>query len=198
MRVAAGLLAVSLFATAASAGTVTIATFADPSPDGTTPLFSYSAATNMLSGSWSGSGLTLETLDGDFTDATFVMSAAAGAGFGDVGAGTVEFFDSAANSILLIGFNSGQLTFTGFGATEFMATNGVTFSGSILPDPPLFTANESFAFAFANQTAVGGDGSFTATAAFTSSAEIIPEPATLGLLGFGAVALGRAVRRRSR
>ncbi len=169
-------------------GTDTIATFDDPALDATTPLITYDAGSNTLSGAWNSIGLTLETVSGDYIDATFTLTALPGGLPGEVGAGEVQFFDSLANPIFNIAFDSGQLNAIGFGATEFLSLNDVTFTGSILIDP---VQNESFAFSFANQTPVGNDGSFTATAAFTSSATVIPEPATLGLLALGAVAFFR-------
>lgn len=172
--------------------TDTIATFADPSGSSSNPLFFYNAGGNALSGAWSGTGLTLETISGDFTDVTFSMSSASVAGTGAVGAGSIEFFDSSNNSIFKIDFDSGMLNLVGFGATEFLSTNNVVFSGSILPSP---VEAESFAFSFANQAPLPQSQGFSTTAAFTSSATLVPEPASLVMLGAGAVAL---LRRRSR
>lgn len=173
----------------ARAESITIASFADPSVNGTTPVFVFNGTTNQLNGGWIFPGLTLETIGGTFNNATFSMSAAPGAGFGDVGAGSITFRDSGNNPLLNIGFDSAQMNFIGFGATEFLATNNVTFSGPILPFP---IESESFSFAFANQQPFG-DG-FTATAAFTSSA--VPEPASLALLAVGGCCLLRRRRRR--
>lgn len=171
------------------AESITIATFADPSTDGTTPVFVYNGTTNQLNGGWIFPGLTLETIGGTFSNATFSMTAAPGVGFGNVGAGSIVFSDSRSIPLLNISFDSAQLSFIGFGATEFLATNNVTFSGSILPFP---VEAESFSFAFANQQPFG-DG-FTATAAFTSSA--VPEPASIALLAAGGCCLLRRRRRR--
>lgn len=183
---------IALVASTTRAETMTIATFQDPSPNGTLPLFSFNASGNQLGGGWIFPGLTLSTPSGDFQNVTFSMSAAPGSGPGEVGAGSVVF-TSASTDIFTITFDSGLLNLTGFGATEFLATNEVVFSGPIVPAG---VGEESFSFAFANQTAVGGDGSFTATAAFTASA--IPEPATVGLIGLGGCMVLRRVRRRSR
>jgi hypothetical protein len=193
MRFALALLIGLSFAAAASAETITIATFSDPSNDASEPLFNYDANTNVLSGSWSAEGLILEAATGTWDDATFQMSADPGAIPGTVGAGTVEFFSELGDPLMLIEFDSGQLNAIGFGATEFIATNEVIFSGAILPAP---TIDESFGFSFANQVALDGAGSFSATASFTSSATLIPEPATVCLLVIGGLAVSRKARRQ--
>lgn len=191
MKKAYTAIAALLFAVSAQASTITVATFADPAIDATTPLFTYDTGSNTLSGGWALDGLTLETVSGDYDDATFTMLATPGVGTGLVGAGQVDFYDNMSNLILTIGFNSGQVTPIGFGATEFMATNAVNISGPILTDPLI---DESFSFMFANQMALGGDGSYTATAAFTSSATAVPEPASLALVLVGGIALVRRFR----
>lgn len=178
MRIAGAVLCVLVVSSTASAETVTIATFDDPSPNSLNPLFFFNAGTNQLSGGWSFGGLTLETIGGVFENATFAMSAQPGISANDVGAGTINFRNSDDDVIFTMDFDSALLSIDAFGATEFKSTNDVTFTGSILSSP---VQGESFAFAFANQTSVGG-GSYSATAAFTSSAEVIPEPITLVLL----------------
>lgn len=187
MRIVGEMSCVMALAMTASADTVTIATFKDPAPSSLTPLFFFNAGTNQLSGGWGFVGLTLDTIGGVFEDVTFTLAALPGAGPGEVGAGTVEFRDSGDQVIFTMDFDSALLSIDTFGATEFNALNDVTFSGSILPTP---VQAEGFAFAFANQAAVGGDGSYSATAAFTSSAEVIPEPVTLILLMFATVMCG--------
>lgn len=177
----------------AQAGAEVIATFDDPAADSSTPLFAFDALSMELSGAWSLPGLTLETIGGVFNDVTFSMGPSSVDLFGGVSAGQIEFFDGAA-SILVITFDSGQLNPTTFGATEFLATNVVSFSGSVLPLP---VENESFAFAFANQVDIGGGG-FTATASFTSSADVVPEPATLVSLVLSGFLCCRRTHRRRR
>lgn len=178
----------------ATAQAITIATFADPAADETTPLFLYDADAGEVEASWSGTGLTLETTDTDISNVTFVMEAVMETSPGVFGAGQIDFFDLAnsIDPIFTINFDSAALSVNGFGATEFLATNGIVFSGPILPAP---VDEESFAFAFTNQVAVAPPGSFSATASFTSSVGIIiPEPATLSLLAAGGLLLTR--RRR--
>lgn len=182
----------ALMAAAAQAGPITTASFVDPADDGSTPLFTYHAGTGVLSGGWFDQGLMLETVNGDFPNATFIMSALPGSQRGELGAGRIDFYDEREVSIFTIEFDSGQFAPFAFGATEFLATDTVAFSGSILSGP---VDMESFGFAFANQTLVGDDGSFTATAAFTASA--VPEPAALILVLAGSPMLMRRRCRRS-
>ncbi|RMF83043.1 MAG: hypothetical protein D6744_05435, partial [Planctomycetota bacterium] len=157
----------SAFAPRGSAGT--IATFADPAVDGSTPLFLVDSAT--LSGGWSGSGLTLITpISGQiFENATFSMTPVSISGGGILSAGTIQFFEDIADGgglILQIDFDAGTLNLPfGFGAS-FAAGDNVTFSGPIIPGP---LTDETFAFSFANPQPAGQQGT-SYTAAFTSSA----------------------------
>ncbi len=166
-----------------------IATFEDPASGSSTPLFTFDANLMQLSGGWTLSGLNLEGIGGTLNNVTFTMPPISVTALGEVQAGQIEFF-LGAESVFLVEFDSAQLSPTVFGATEFLATNEVVFSGSILPLP---VENESFAFAFANLVDIG-NGGFTATASFTSSADVIPEPASLMPL----VLSGFYMRRRGR
>src|SRR5262245_10774695 len=188
----AGSIAAALFAVTVSADT--IATFADPAPNGSTPLFHFVSGipgNGALSGSWNGNGLLLQTpglAAPDFTNAHFVMQPVAATG-GPVawtlGAGNIDFLDNSNSLLFSISFQGGNLTSpTGFGGSDFVG-NGVTFSGPIIPGG---LTNESFAFSFANPAGTLGD--YTVTSAFTSSATV-PEPASIGLLLLGCVSLLR-------
>lgn len=166
----------------------TVATFADPAADGSTPLFTASGSS--LNGGWMGTGLTLDVpIAGmSFADATFVMDPVVVNSDDTVGAGNIRFYEDAGmmNLILQIDFDSAQLIKpTQFGAS-FVSANDVTFSGPVITTT---LADEQFAFSFANP--VVGQTSTTYTASFTASA--VPEPGTLALLGAAAMCF---VRRR--
>lgn len=173
----------------------TIATFADPALNGSTPLFSFNGGASTLSGSWAGLGLTLQTpglAAPDFTDVTFTMAATGVTGslpFASIGAGSIDFFDNTASPIMTISWDNASLTSFGFGASQFAAQN-VAFSGPAVPGG--FT-DESFAFSFANLVVSPTGGDWSATASFTSSATI-PAPGAIALLGMGGLVAGR--RRR--
>lgn len=176
----------------------TIATFADPSPSGATPLFTFTSAAGVgtLSGGWNALGLNLLTPGlgaPDFADAQFTMppvAATGGLGVWALGAGSVNFFDSSNNPLFTISFQSGTLTSpVGAGSSDFVGDN-VTFSGPIIP--PASLLNEAFAFSFANPR--GTMENYTVTSAFTSSADRVPEPSSLALLALGS-AIGLMRRR---
>lgn len=184
------------------AKTVTIATFADPSADADKPLFAVDNISNYITGGWADSetGLTLEIpySGNTYLDAFFTMTDVFyqdGAGGGITGSGTIKFFadgqSTNTTALIQISFNSGHVTPLGFGAMDMFYFDGVTISGSEIAG---VLTDESFAFSFANQTALSGswDNGYTATASFTSSA--VPEPATICLLGLGALALLRKHR----
>lgn len=173
----------------------TIATFADPSPDGSQPLFAFSSsgAAGTLSGSWTSTGMLLQTpglAAPDFPNARFVMAPVAATGgpvLWTLGSGRIRLQNSSGVDQMFIDFNGGTLTTpVGFGGSDFVGLN-VTFSGPIITSP---LSQEAFAFSFANP--VGTPENYTVTASFTSSA--IPEPASVLLVVIGGMV---AVRRRS-
>lgn len=183
----------------ATAHAATVATFADPASGPGTPLFTLTG--NVLSGGWSGLGLTLQTPGTpapDYTNVTFRMTPLnvipLFGGFSMTNGGVVTFFDSAANPILNITFSAGFLTSpSGVGASDFNSQN-VAFSGAALGG--LLPSDEAFSFSFANPVALPQGAGYTVTSAFTSSATLdIPGPVSLAGLGMGLLVAGR--RRRA-
>lgn len=176
---------------------MTIATFDDPAIDDTTPLFTVDFLNGTLNGGWANGnlGLTLQipysgyTVENSnaFQDAWFEMTEVRIIDeFGNTGDGEIDFYayGTTTNPLLTISFESGYVDSVTFGADEFFAEN-VTISGIGIPLGSL--TEEFFSFGFANK--VGSDDGFTATASFDSSA--VPEPATICLLGLGALSLIR-------
>lgn len=180
--------------TIGAANAVTFATFADPS-SGTPPLFTIDLVGNTFTGSWSGTGLTLNIpmLSESFNDATFStvapISYTPSGPVAATGGGEIDFFDSSNALIFKINFDSGLLSAIGFGASEFTSSS-VTFSGPGIPA----TENDQFSFSFANVQA--DSTTATATASFTSSANPVPEPVSMATLGIGLA--GVLARRRRR
>jgi hypothetical protein len=170
-------------------GSVTIATFADPAANGTTPLFAL--AGNQFTGGWAGTGLTLETpgiSPPDFPNAKFTMTPLTAnmisPGFYTLNGGTITFTDAANAPVMLITFQAASLaTNIGFGASDLGLQN-VVFT---VPGIPETFTDERFAFSFANDV-VTPNGT-TWTSSFTSSAVVVPEPAGLLSLGMGALLL---------
>jgi hypothetical protein len=170
-----------------------------------------------LTGGWDfgKTGLTLEIpyISQTFTDTWFEMTGEVTPevvilnASGDTGGGEINFYayGTTTNPLLTISFESGHVSRYGFGADEideiFAATN-VTITG--IGITPGTLSEEEFSFGFANKkklSANPNDG-FTATAAFTSSAVPVqfptPEPATIAMLGLGALSLvSRKKQRKS-
>ncbi len=177
--------------------TFTIATFADPSGNGEYPLFTVDFTNLTLNGGWSDAqtGLLLDIpySGNSFTDAWFEMTQVeiSPALTGETGGGEINFYadGDSITPLITINFQSGYVDNITFGADEFSGEN-VIISGSEITGTLL---EEEFSFSFANKMLLPGsntlDDGFTATASFTSSA--IPEPATICILGFGALSLIR-------
>jgi hypothetical protein len=119
---------------------------------------------------------------------------------GDTSGGTIDFYanNTSINPVLVINFGSGSVSRYGFGADEIFVPNNVTITGSEITGT---LSEEMFSFSFANLAKLPGHNSwndgFTTTAGFASSATVnrdpgpIPEPATICLLGLGALSLIR-------
>ena len=183
--------------------TLTIATFDDPAGGSDATLFTVDSNSDEITGGWDGMGLSLDipySGDPPFHNVIFTMTDSWGAP--DIGiittdtdplkgtkteGGVITFFDPCdmVNPLIQIEFDSAWLTFFGFGGSESFSGDTVTISGSQIGGQ--LTEDTAFSFSFANQVALNGDwaNGFEATAAFTSSA--VPEPATLALLGIGAL-----------
>lgn len=176
----------------------TIATFADPSPGSSSPLFTADFSDN-LTGGWDDSktGLTLQIpFSGNtFTNAWFEMSPldltpqVPGMVY-ETGGGSISFYaDLGTNPLLVFTFDKGMLSPFGFGSNETLLLADVTITGSEVTGGVF--SQEQFAFSLSNLTPLAGsfNNGFTATGSFSSSAIHVPEPATLGLLGFGALSI---------
>ncbi len=183
----------------AQAQTETIATFADPSMDAGNPLFTVDNISEYITGGWADieTGLSLEIpySGNTYSDAFFTMTDvvySGGTSGGNTGGGTIKLFADGQNTsttpLIQISFDSGHVTPFSFGAMDMFYSDGVTITGSEIASPLM---DESFAFSFANQTALSGswENGYTATASFTSSA--VPEPATICLLGLGCLLFSR-------
>ncbi len=171
---------------AAASQAVTIATHDDPALDYTTPLF-FTTSSNVT-GSWNGLGLNLQVpvASLSFTDVKMVMDSVTRTGT-TLGGGQVVYYTDAstiANPIFTITFDSGVIFEPIAAGASFISLNDVTFGGSAV-DGYLFE-NEQFSFSFANPV-VGANGN-SYTAAMTSSAEVVPEPATMTILAGGLAA----------
>ena len=187
--------------------TNTVLTFEDPSPGGATPFFTINRQVNTIDAAWSDAQMNLNlqlwgAVTPSYFNAFFTMDQLTFnpvTGVTDVG--RIRFFDNNAtpidqNALVIIDFYHALLVADQHvGSTEFLGHN-VTITGTAIPWP---LTNESFSFAFANQTDIGGDpaNGFTATATFTSSA-VIPEPLTLGLFAVGSILALRGKRPSNR
>jgi hypothetical protein len=178
---------------------VTIATFEDPSGSGVDPLFAIDSDSGKIDGGWDDSktGLDLNIVYAGpvYKDAWFTMSTLTyGGGYsGTTGAGVVKFYAdgdaSTATPILQIEFSSAYLNSGGLASQElFFAGTSIVISGVDITEQ---LTDEAFSFSFANQVLTPENNGFTATAAFTSSATVVPEPVTIALLGLGGLLLRR-------
>ena len=190
------------FISANARASMTMVTFADPSLSSSNPLFTIDFLGNSLTGGWDDAktGLTLEIPynTNTFQNVWFDMTPVSIDSYGNVGSGTIRFFQDGTltDPLVVIVFTSGSVSRFGFGADELFVADSVTIAGSEIIN---VLSDEQFAFSFANKKKLSGPaglaGGFTATAAFTSSAVveelIVPEPATVALLGLGTLSLFR-------
>lgn len=203
MKKMAGILVCAvLLLTGSTMASVTIATFSDPSGGSSEPLFTLTTdgvSSGALNGGWDDSktGLDLIVYENGspsqtFVDAFFVMDTLVYSGqpsspfFGTTTGGSIRFFEDGADinvdvPVFMITFDSASINIGNFGGSNlFFASDNVVFSGSAIQT---ITGEETFSFSLVNQ--VIQDNGFTATAAFTSSANVIPEPMSLSLMAMG-------------
>jgi len=185
-----GLLALAV----ASRATFTVATFSDPALDASTPLFTWDTTNNTLEGAWTGNGMTVDTPGftggGSVANAHFDMkpvqltTLVAGTLY-QMSAGQIMFYTNDINNpFFTVDFDGGLFLNPLSSSAATQAGNVVDFSG---PNVPANLIQEAFAFSFANPTQVGDK--WTYTASFTSSADVVPEPASMVALGAGIAAL---------
>jgi hypothetical protein len=178
----------------------TIATFSDPALNASTPLFKVDNVAKTIKGGWTDAqtGLNLQVvINGNtFNNTFFTMTDLTYTGslsYAVTGAGTIKFFannsDTAiATPLLQIDFASSSITFGGIGGDNIFSGNNVVFGGSELAGK--IVSDEVFAFSFANLKAVdptSPKNGYSATASFTSSATVVPEPATIAILALGSI-----------
>ncbi len=177
---AATVAAIAMAAQTALAQATTVATFRDPAANASTPVFSLVG--NSFTGGWADEGLNLAAplANTIYNNVTMVMTPLTWDGIVGLSGGSIQFLDGD-SLVFQIDFASASLVqpFV-FGASEFVANN-VVFSGPATDGKAL--NSEQFAFSFANPVIT--PGSATYTAAFTSSAVVVPEPASMGLLALG-------------
>lgn len=153
-----------------------------------------------------GTGYTLQTAGGTtYTDVAFKLNApvtyqAAGSS-AQAGAltGPGSFsFTKGATTLLTISFDTASLNSSGLHASF---NNGgeddiVRFGGSMIGSAVTVADSQGFDFSFANGQPVSGGG-YRYSSAFSASGNFqpVPEPATMAVLGMGALAM---IRRRRR
>lgn len=193
------LLVAALLIVASAQASFTVATFQSPSSGSSDPLFFVSWTENTVTGGWDDSkpNLTLEFVwptAGVFNDVWFDMTPVAilsqpiPDAYGETGGGVISFYadGTVTDPLMVITFSSGYVNKFGFGSDD------AVFSGSMITES---LSEELFSFSFAAIQYVKKTRdfeAFSATAAFNSSAILVPEPATLAILGLGAVMILRS------
>lgn len=188
--------ALAMGITVASQASFTVATFADPTTIADSPLFTWDQSNNTFSGLWTANGLTLETPGfsggGSVANAHFIMDPVAltpiiPGSFYSMGRGEVRFFTTDPNDpFYTITFSGGTfLNPFNAGASETAGAN-VAFAG---PNVLNNLTGETFSFGLTNAKQVGNFVTFTSS--FTSSADVVPEPISMLVLGAGLAAVAR-------
>ena len=142
------------------------------------------------------SGLNLQTPGfiggGSVTDAHFEMLPVAltpiiNNVLYSMGSGTINFYTTnPSNPFFTVDFSGGTFLNPLNASASELSANVVNFTG---PNVPTNLANRQFAFSLTNPSQNGTHVTYTSS--FTSSADVVPEPASLIILGSAALALIR-------
>lgn len=187
-----------------AAQAVTIATHDDPSV-GAPQVFTIDYNTNTVMGGWAlpGLNLSIPVLAGNYNNLTMSVANMAITNVQVVGpltiltlgAGEIRYWDTDINNpVFQVNFDSATLVEPATAQAADLTGNNVTFSGSGLGALNGNLTNEVIAYSFANPVYNGNVHTYTAS--MTSSADVVPEPASMTLLALGVAAF--AARRRAR
>jgi hypothetical protein len=191
-------------------GSITVATFADPAADSTTPLFNVDFASGIIKSLWGNGNMGLDLKIAEhiapYEDVWFTISSNPptsslslnisaqdtfwGMKFGKTGAGIIKFYEHNAtvDPILMISFDEAYITPSSFGAGEKLGPVSPNIKIYDYTDMvPQVDIGESFSFGFVNIN--GNATKYDATSSFSLSA--VPEPTTIALLSIGALSLIR-------
>lgn len=192
---------IALMGAASLSQAFTLATAADPTSCYPGSAMFYTGY-NEISGEWTGSGLNLIIPETGMTyeNVSFRMDSVYKSGsHGEYGPGSLTFYTDCTDNLLTFTWDKSYVYAPfGFGASDFNSGANPTYGnvsvhGDAIAGLGEFT-NVQFAFSFANPYNGGDYNSYSA--AFTSSAEAVPEPASLALIAAGVAAA--AARRRKR
>lgn len=194
------LLLVGLVSLSGFSQAITMATFSDPAPDSNSPLFDWDTNAMTLSAAWTGPGFDLQTpgfIGGGLVSNThFVMNSVSltpviNNVLYTMGSGTIDFYTTNVNNpFFTITFSGGTFLNPLNASSSELTGNVVNFLGALVPNN---LANKQFAFSLVNPIMSGGH--VTYTAAFTSSADVVPEPFSILAMATGVAALVK--KRRS-
>lgn len=187
-----------------AAQAVTIATHSDPS-SGSPSVFTVDFNTNIVSGGWIQPGLNLSVpvVSGSNANLNMWVANMSITNIQNIGpltlltlgAGEIRYYDTNINNpVFQINFDSATLLEPSSAQAADLTGNNVVFSGSALGSLSGTLTNEVVNYSFANPIFNGNVHTYTAS--MTSSADVVPEPVTLGMLLIGAT--GIASRRRAR
>ncbi|MFM9871923.1 MAG: PEP-CTERM sorting domain-containing protein [Fimbriimonadaceae bacterium] len=182
---------------------VTIATHQDPSA-GSPEVFTVDTTANIVSAAWTGSNLNLNLpiIPSSFSNLNMVMNSVAITSttivgpltIHTLGAGEIRYYSTDINTPeFQINFSSASLIEPSSASAADLSGNNVTFSGSAVASLAGLLSNEVVNYSFSNPVTTANGRTYTAS--MTASANVVPEPASMTVIG---LVIANAVARRRR